>query len=122
MYPSADCTEIDRGGILAVPLTRRRAARSLGITYTQVLTQIVFPLAIPVMRPTWIGLTLGVTKNSALVLWIVTIELLRFSQIIVTKIQELLFVISIVGLIYFLIRFPISRIGARLKKNWQDND
>jgi His/Glu/Gln/Arg/opine family amino acid ABC transporter permease subunit len=122
MYTSAYCTEIVRGGILAVPQTTRRAARSLGLSYTQDMTQIVFPLATRVMLPSWIGLTLGVMKDSALVLWIGIIELLRSSQIIVTRIQEPLFVLMIAGLIYFLISFPISRLGARLEKNWKEND
>lgn len=122
LYTSAYCTEIVRGGVLAVPSTTRRAARSLGLTYTQDLTQIVFPLATRVMLPAWIGLTLGVMKDSAMVLWIGIIELLRSSQIIVTRIQEPLFVLMIAGLIYFLISFPIARLGLRLEKNWKEND
>jgi ABC-type amino acid transport system permease subunit len=40
----------------------------------------------------------------------------------VTRIQEPLFVLSVAGLIYFLISFPISRLGARLEKKWREND
>lgn len=122
LYTSAYCTEIVRGGVLAVPRTTRRAARSLGLTYTQDLTKIVFPLATRVMLPSWIGLTLGVMKDSSMVLWIGIIELLRSSQIIVTRIQEPLFVLMIAGLIYFVISFPIARIGSHLEKKWNTND
>lgn len=121
-YTAAYCTEIVRGGILAVPVTTRRAARSLGMTWWQDLREIVLPLGTRVMLPSWIGLTLGVMKDTALVLWIGIIELLRASQIIVTRIQEPLFVLSIAGLIYFLISFPISRLGARLERKWREND
>ncbi|MER8924144.1 amino acid ABC transporter permease [Mesorhizobium sp. M0802] len=119
---AAYCAEIVRGGILAVPPTTRRAALSLGMTYTQDLTNIVFPIALRVALPSWIGLTLGVMKDSALVLWIDIIELLRASQIIVTRLQEPLFILSIAGLIYFLMSFPIARIGARIEKRWHEND
>ncbi|WP_248309368.1 amino acid ABC transporter permease [Bosea sp. AK1] len=122
LYTSAYCAEIVRGGILAVPPTTRRAARSLGLTYSQDLRQIVFPIAMRVSLPSWIGLTLGVMKDTALVLWIGIIELLRSSQIIVTRIQELLFVLSVAGLIYFLMSFPIARLGARLERGWREND
>jgi polar amino acid transport system permease protein len=122
LYTSAYCTEIVRGGVLAVPQNTRRAARSLGLSYTQDLTNIVFPLALRVALPSWIGLTLGVMKDSALVLWIGIIELLRSSQIIVTRIQEPLFVLTVAGLIYFLISFPISRIGAHLERKWREDD
>jgi His/Glu/Gln/Arg/opine family amino acid ABC transporter permease subunit len=122
LYTSSYCAEIVRGGILAVPVTTRRAARSLGLTYRQDLAWIVFPIALRVALPSWIGLTLGVMKDTALVLWIGIVELLRASQIIVTRIQEPLFVLSIAGAIYFLMSFPIGRLGARLEKRWREDD
>jgi len=122
LYTSAYCSELVRGGIAAVPQTTRRAARSLGLTWWQDMTNIVYPIALRIMLPSWIGLTLGVMKDTALVTWLGIIELLRSSQIIVTRIQEPLFVLTIAGLIYFIISFPISRLGARLEKRWREND
>jgi His/Glu/Gln/Arg/opine family amino acid ABC transporter permease subunit len=121
-YTAAYCTEIVRAGILAVPVTTRRAARSLGMTWRQDLTSIVFPIALRVALPSWIGLSLGVMKDTALVLWIGIVELLRSAQIIVTRIQEPLFVLSLAGLIYFVMSFPIARLGARLEKRWRAID
>ena len=121
-YTSSYCSEIVRGGIQAVPQTTRRAARSLGLTYWQDLREIVFPIALRVSLPSWIGLTLGVMKDSALVWWIGVIELLRTSQVIITRIQEPLLVLCVCGLIYFLMSYPISRLGARLEAKWRDLD
>jgi His/Glu/Gln/Arg/opine family amino acid ABC transporter permease subunit len=121
-YTAAYCTEIVRAGILAVPMTTRRAARSLGMTWRQDLISIVFPIALRVALPSWIGLSLGVMKDTALVLWIGIVELLRSAQIIVTRIQEPLFVLSLAGLIYFVMSFPIARLGARLEKRWRAID
>lgn len=123
LYTSAYCSELVQGGILAVPQTTRRAARSLGMTWGQDMTQIVFPIALRVMLPSWIGLTLGVMKDTALVTWIGIIELLRSSQIIVTRLpNEPLFVLLIVGAIYFAMSFPIARLGAWLERRWREND
>jgi len=122
LYTSAYCTEIVRAGVLAVPATTRRAARSLGLTYWQDLRHIVFPNALRVSLPTWTGLTLGVLKDTSLVLWIGIVELLRASQVIVTRIQEPLLVLCICGLIYFLMSFPISRLGAHLETRWREYD
>ncbi len=123
LYTSSYCSEIVRGGVLAVPQTTRRAARSLGMTWWQDMTEIVYPMALRVMLPSWIGLTLGVMKDSALVSWIGVIELLKSSQILVTRMQnEPLFILTIAGLIYFLISFPISRLGARLERRFREND
>ena len=122
LYTSSYCAEIVRGGVLAVPVTTRRAARSLGLSYRQDLVEIVYPIALRIMLPSWIGLALGVMKDTSLVLWIGIIELLRSSQIIVTRIQEPLFVLILVGLIYFIISFPISRLGAHLENKWREYD
>ena len=61
-------------------------------------------------------------KDSALVWWIGVIELLRTSQVIITRIQEPLLVLSVCGLIYFVLSYPISRLGARLEARWRDLD
>ena len=121
-YTSSYCSEIVRAGVQAVPQTTRRAARSLGLTYWQDLKEIVFPIALRVSLPSWTGLTLGVMKDSALVLWIGVIELLRTSQVIITRIQEPLLVLSVCGLIYFALSYPISLLGARLEARWRDLD
>jgi His/Glu/Gln/Arg/opine family amino acid ABC transporter permease subunit len=120
VYGAAYCTEIVRASVLAVPQVTRRAARSLGMTWWDDLVAIVFPIALRVGLPGWIGLALGLMKDSALVLWIGIIELLRSAQIVITRTQEPLFVLSIAGGIYFLISFPIARVGAWLERQWQD--
>jgi hydroxyproline transport system permease protein len=120
IYGAAYCTEIVRASVLAVPQSTRRAARSLGMTWWDDLVAIVFPIALRVGLPSWIGLALGLMKDSALVLWIGIIELLRSAQIVITRTQEPLFVLSIAGAIYFLISFPIARVGAWLERRWQE--
>lgn len=122
LYTSAYCTEIVRGAIDAVPPVTRRAVRSLGLSWRQDMTQITFPIALRVGLPSWIGLTLGVMKDSALVLWLGIIELLRASQIIVTRLQEPMLILLIAGAIYFAISFPIARLGGHLERKWQEND
>ena len=122
LYTAAYCTEIVRGGISSVPVTTRRASRSLGMTWWQDMRYIVAPLATRVSLPSWIGLTLGVMKDSALVLWLGLIELLRASQILVTRLQEPLLILMICGAIYFLISFPVARFGGYLEKRWSPND
>ncbi|WP_119273185.1 amino acid ABC transporter permease [Taklimakanibacter deserti] len=118
IYTASYCTEIVRAGILAVPQTTRRAARSLGLSYFQDLTNIVFPIALKVALPNWISLTLGVMKDTSLVLWIGITELLRASQTIITRTQEPLLVLAIAGAIYFAMSFPLGRLGMWLERKW----
>lgn len=119
VYAAAFFTEVVRGGVLAVPGSLRLASRSLGLTYWQDLRYIVLPVATRVAFPGWVNLVLSVMKDTALVMWIGIIELLRASQTIVTRIQEPLLVLCIAGLIYYVMSLVIARLGARLEKRWQ---
>lgn len=122
IYAAAYCTEIVRSGILAVQPNLRRASRSLGLSYWQDLRYIVLPLATRVAFPGWLNLVLGVMKDTALVMWIGIVELLRASQTIVTRIQEPLLVLCIAGIIYYLMSWVVARLGTRLERRWQEND
>jgi His/Glu/Gln/Arg/opine family amino acid ABC transporter permease subunit len=122
VYAAAYFTEIVRGGVLSVPLTLRRASRSLGLSFFQDLRWIVLPMATRVAFPGWLNLVLGVMKDTALVMWIGIVELLRASQTIVTRIQEPLLVLCIAGLIYYVMSLVVARLGARLERRWQEND
>jgi len=122
IYAAAFCTEIVRSGILAVQPSLRRASRSLGLSYWQDLRYIVLPLATRVAFPGWLNLVLGVMKDTALVMWIGIVELLRASQTIVTRIQEPLLVLCIAGVIYYLMSWVVARLGTRLERRWQEND
>ncbi|GAB1363902.1 amino acid ABC transporter permease [Rhodobacter sp.] len=121
LYTAAYCAEIVRGGIEAVPLTLRRASRSLGMTWGQDMTSVVLPLATRVALPSWIGLALGVMKDSALVYIVQVVELLKSTQILITRLQEPLFLLMICGLFYFVISFPIARFGGYLEKRWSND-
>ncbi|ARJ70213.1 amino acid ABC transporter permease [Paracoccus contaminans] len=121
LYTSAYCAEIVRGGIDAVPRTTRRAARSLGMTWAQDMRHIVLPLGTRVALPSWLGLALGVMKDSALVYVVQVTELLKSTQILITRLQEPLFLLMICGAFYFLISFPIARLGGYLERRWSSD-
>ena len=120
VYTAAYVSEAVRSGIQSVPLAIIRSARSLGLTYFQTLRGIIFPLALRVSFPTWVGITLGVFKDTSLVLWIGIIELLKSSQIIITRTQEPLLILSIAGLLYFIVSFGFTRVANRLEKKWEE--
>lgn len=59
IYAAAYFTEIVRSGVLSVPLSVRRASRSLGLSYLQDLRWIVLPMATRVAFPGWLSLGAG---------------------------------------------------------------
>lgn len=120
-YTSALVAAVARGGIEAVGVTTRRAARSLGMTYWQDLRYIVFPIGLRAVLPAWTGVALGVLKDSALVSVIGYVELLRASQILIIRTQQPFLIFAVVGAFYFALSFPIARIMERLEQKWQND-
>ena len=119
IYTAAYVSEAVRSGIASVPLALIKSARSLGLSYSQTLREVVFPLALRVSFPTWVGIALGVFKDTSLVLWIGIIELLKASQIIITRTQEPILILSIAGLLYFIVSFGFTRVASRVEKRWE---
>ncbi len=118
-YTAALVAQVARGGIEAVPAPMRNAARSLGMSYWQDLRYVVFPVGLRAVLPAWTGVALGVLKDSALVSVLGYIELLRASQILVTRTQEPFIILTIVGVFYFALSYPISTLTAKLEQRWQ---
>lgn len=116
LYMAANCTEIARAGVKAVTKDMRWASRSLGMSYWQDLRYVVLPIGFRVVFPSWIGVVLGVMKDSALVSVLGYFELLKSAQTLITRTQEPLFILILVGVFYFALSYPIARLASRLEK------
>lgn len=118
IYTAALVANVARGGIEAVERPMRRAARSLGMSYWQDMRYVVLPIGGRAVFPAWTGVALGVMKDSALVSVLGYVELLKASQILITRTQEPFLILTIAGAFYFALSFPISRYAAKLEKRW----
>ena len=118
IYTAALVANVARGGMEAVALPMRRAARSLGMSYRQDLRHIVFPIGGRAVFPAWVGVALGVMKDSALVSVLGYVELLKASQILITRTQEPFLILTLAGAFYFALSYPVSRYAGRLEKRW----
>jgi len=118
IYTAALVANVARGGIEAVGKPMRRAARSLGMSYWQDMRYVVLPIGGRAVFPAWVGVALGVMKDSALVSVLGYVELLKASQILITRTQEPFLILSIAGAFYFALSFPISRYAAKLEQRW----
>ena len=101
IYTAALVANVARGGIEAVAGSMRRAARSLGMSYLQDLRYVVFPIGGRAVFPAWVGVALGVMKDSALVSVLGYVELLKASQILITRTQEPFLILSLAGAYYY---------------------
>lgn len=122
LYISCYVAEIVKAGIEAVPIITRRAARGLGMSYLQDFFYIVLPIGIRTVFPSWIGLLLGLMKDTSLiaVLGATPPELLRASQIIINRIQEPLMILIGAGTFYYVMCQLITTIAKRYETEWQE--
>ncbi|MBG6160022.1 polar amino acid transport system permease protein [Labrenzia sp. EL_159] len=118
IYTAALVANVARGGIEAVGKPMRRAARSLGMSYWQDMRYVVLSIGGRAVFPAWVGVALGVMKDSALVSVLGYVELLKASQILITRTQEPFLILAIAGAFYFALSFPISRYAAKLEQRW----
>lgn len=118
-YTAALVANVVRGGIESVPAPMRRAARSLGMSYWQDMRHVVWPMGMRAVFPSWVGVALSVIKDSALVSAIGYVELIRASQLLVTRTQEPFIVFSVAAAFYFAISFPLARMADRLERKWK---
>lgn len=119
LYMAVNCTEVARAGVRSVPLFTRRAARSLGLSYVQDLRHIVIPLGLRTAFPAWAGVVLAIMKDSALVSVLGYFELLKSSQTLITRTQEPLLILVLVGVFYFVLSFPLSRLAGIVEQGLQ---
>ena len=118
LYTSALVANVARGGIESVAKSIRIASRSLGMNYWQDMRYLVLPIGTRAIFPSWVGVALGVMKDSALVSVLGYVELVKASQVLITRTQEPLLIILVVGAFYFLLSYPISRYSIKLEKRW----
>ncbi|MGH3627805.1 MAG: amino acid ABC transporter permease [Sciscionella sp.] len=111
VYGGAYMAEIVRGSIDAVPKGQSEAAEALALRYFQKFRYIILPQAMKIAVPPGIGFLISLVKASALVSVIGYVELTKAGRIVSTLNQQPLTTFLIVAIFYFVISYPISRLG-----------
>ncbi|MBA5804282.1 amino acid ABC transporter permease [Rhizobium changzhiense] len=116
LHASAFLGEIWRGSIEAVPKGQTEAANALGLHYISRMRDVILPQALKISMPATIGFLVQLIKGTSLAAIVGFIELTRAGQIISNQTYRPLLVFGIVGIIYFIICWPLSHIGSGLEK------
>jgi polar amino acid transport system permease protein len=101
-------SEIVRSGILSVPPGQSEAAQALGMTRAKVLRRVVLPQAMRVIIPPTGNETIGMLKNSALVLVIGYTELMTTASNIYARTYQTIPLLIVAALWYLLISALLS--------------
>ena len=108
--------EIVAGGILAVPFGQREAATASGLSPYQQLRYIVMPQAMRTILPPLVGQYVLLIKDSSVVSAIGVVDITRVGWLTVQRIPEGLMVFGLVGILYFVICYPLINLSSLLER------
>lgn len=108
--------EIVRAGIQAVDIGQTEAARSLGLNGTQTMMKVVLPQAVKNILPALCNEFIAVVKETSLASTFFIGELMTQFKTINGITFRVLEPLTIVGIIYFLLTFVLSKLIAILER------
>jgi polar amino acid transport system permease protein len=108
--------EIVAGGIMAVPNGQREAATASGLSTYQQLRYIVLPQAMRTILPPLVGQYVLIIKDSSVVSAIGVVDITRVGWLTVQRIPEGIMVFGLVGILYFVICYPLINLSSLLER------
>lgn len=109
-------SETIRGAIISIPKGQMEAAVSVGMTYWQAMKRIILPQALRVAIPPMGNTFIGMLKETSLVSVITVTELLRASQLLISKYLVVMPFYLAIALIYWIMSTLFSIILATIEK------
>jgi polar amino acid transport system permease protein len=116
LFCAAHMAEILRGALVAIPPGQTEAARSIGLTFPQLLAYVLMPQALRSILPIWINTGAELVKASTLVSIIGVGELLLKTQEIVGRNFLTLEFYLVAGLLYLIFNYSIERLGKSIER------
>lgn len=113
---SAFICEIVAGGIESIPRGQWEAATSSGLSLFQQLRFVIVPQSMKVILPPLVGQYVLLIKDTSVISVIGVMELTRVGWLTVVRIPEGLMVFSLVGVLYFVISYPLILLSNYLEK------
>jgi polar amino acid transport system permease protein len=108
--------EIVASGILSVSVGQREAATASGLSAYQQLRYIILPQAMRTILPPLVGQYVLLVKDSSVVSAIGVVDVTRVGWLTVQRIPEGIMVFGLVGILYFVICYPLINISNILEK------
>jgi polar amino acid transport system permease protein len=114
-YTTAYLADIWRGSVESIPKAQWEAGTSLGLSWLQQFRYVILPQAVKVSIPPTIGFLVQVIKNTSLTSIIGYVELTRQGQILNNVTFRPFIIFSMIGVIYFVVCYPLSVYSKRLE-------
>jgi len=108
--------EIIRASIQSIKKGQWDAAESLGLSRMQIIIKVILPQAIRIAIPPTIGYITSLIKNSSVASTIGLVEATRAGRLAIERTGQGLLTLFLVGVLYFIICFPISKLSKSIEK------
>lgn len=119
---AAYVSETIRGGILAVDKGQREAALSLGLSYRQMMFDIILPQAVKNILPALVNESIALLKDTSLVSTIGALDLLRRAEVITGELYLYFEPLIIVAAVYYILVMVLTWLGQRLERRMRRSD
>ena len=119
LFQSAYMAEAIRGGLQAIPQGQHEAAQSVGLSYWQMNRKIILPQAIRITIPTIVNTSIGLFKDTTLVLIVGQLDLLGIGRAVLaaqTWMGLSIEVYVFVAIVFIIFTFLMSRYSLYLEK------
>jgi glutamate transport system permease protein len=117
LYTSTFVCEVVRSGVNSVGVGQAEAARSVGLTFFQVLSQVVMPQAFRSVVPPLINVYVAHIKNTSVAAGFATFELVAFANRLSNPYPAQVFALFIgIGLCFLLMTIPLGLASQSLEK------
>ena len=115
-------SEIFRSGIQSIDRGQTEAARSLGLSSGQTMLRIVLPQAFKNVLPAMCNEFVAITKETSLASTFYVGDLMTQYQTISGKTYLVIEPLLIIGVIYFVLTFTMSKLVAMLERKLKEGD
>ena len=119
---SAYISEIIRAGINAVDKGQWEAARSIGLSETHVMTRVILPQAVKNILPALCNEFISTVKGTSLASVFFVGELMTAQRTVQSATFLALESLTIVGIIYFVVNFVLSKLLVLLERRLTISD
>ena len=108
--------ELFRAGIQSIETGQTQAARSLGMTTSQLMRHVILPQALRVIFPALGNYALVLVKESSLVAVLSVRELMRTGELLASSTFQTMKVFTLVGAIYLIVSYALSLAFRRFER------
>ena len=115
IYSTAYIADIIRGGFESVPQQQIEAATVMNFSLLQILRYVIVPQSWPVILPPAVAFMVGFIKDTSLVSQIGVFELTFRGRELNNMGFSGILVFGTIALLYFVMSYPLSRLGQHLE-------